>query len=245
MITLQRLAICFLCAVLCLACSTTRKLDTYQSETLQIAPLSPHTFVHITYLNSPDFGKVACNGLLFAQNGEAVVFDTPVDDATARELIAWVEKELNCTIKAVVINHFHDDCLGGLQAFHDHGVPSYANQLTRDFAEKRQTIVPQIGFQEELQLTIGGKKVVSSYFGEAHTRDNIVSYLPGDKVLFGGCMVKALGANKGNVADANLDEWSNTVARIKAEYPHVRWVVPGHGKPGGGELLDYTIGLFN
>lgn len=82
------------------------------------------------------------------------------------------------------------------------------------------------------------------YFGEAHTRDNIVAWIPSEKILFGGCLVKTLGSNKGNVADANEKEWSHTVAKVKDAFPKAKLVVPGHGKTGDTSVLGYTIRLF-
>ena len=79
--------------------------------------------------------------------------------------------------------------------------------------------------------------------GEAHTKDNIVTWIPSEHILFGGCQVKSLGSAKGNLADANVDAWSETTRRIKAAYKDARIVVPGHGMPAR-RTLDYTIRLF-
>jgi metallo-beta-lactamase class B len=57
-------------------------------------------------------------------------------------------------------------------------------------------------------------------------------------------MVKSMNASKGNLEDANVKEWSNTIRKIKSKYPAASLVVPGHGNAGGQELLDYTITLF-
>jgi metallo-beta-lactamase class B len=57
-------------------------------------------------------------------------------------------------------------------------------------------------------------------------------------------MIKALGSGRGNVADANLKEWSKTVQRVKAVYGNALIVIPGHGEKGGTDLLDYTIKMF-
>ena len=57
--------------------------------------------------------------------------------------------------------------------------------------------------------------------------------------------IKALGSGKGNTADANVGRWSHTVRRVKATYTAAQWVIPGHGKAGGSELLDYTEKLFS
>ena len=57
-------------------------------------------------------------------------------------------------------------------------------------------------------------------------------------------MIKSLNAGKGNLEDANIDERSNTVEKVKKQYADVKTVIPGHGKFGGIELLDYTIEMF-
>ena len=94
-------------------------------------------------------------------------------------------------------------------------------------------------------LAINGIKVKNLFFGEGHTKDNIVSYIPSEKVLFGGCLLKTVGAKKGYLGDANTTDWSNTVAKIKKELSDIEYVIPGHGKTDGTELLTYTIQLFN
>jgi metallo-beta-lactamase class B len=53
-----------------------------------------------------------------------------------------------------------------------------------------------------------------------------------------------VGASFGFLGDANVQKWSNTVSKIKANLPDVRYVVPGHGAAGGVALLDYTIEKF-
>ena len=216
----------------------------YEVEDLKIEQLTKNTFVHISYLQTEQFGKVPCNGMIVKSGKEAIVFDTPIDDSTSLKLIQWIETELKCRIKAVVVTHFHIDCLGGLKAFHDRGIPSYANKLTIELAKPDNETLPQNGFDQTLELEVGDKKVINAFMGEGHTRDNVVSYFLDEKVLFGGCLIKSLKSGKGNLADANTAEWSNTVKTIKRQFKDVEMVIPGHGKPGGIELLDYTIEMF-
>lgn len=90
----------------------------------------------------------------------------------------------------------------------------------------------------------GSERVLLRHFGEGHTVDNVVGYFTKEDVLFGGCLVKEIDASKGYLGDANVDEWSATVERVKQAYPRVKIVVPGHGQCGDRRLLDYTIGLF-
>jgi metallo-beta-lactamase class B len=216
----------------------------YRSEKLEIAQISPHTFVHVSYLSTQDFGKVACNGMLVIQGGEALVFDTPTNDEVSRELIDWLEKEKHVKVKAVVATHFHNDCLGGLNEFHGHRVPSFGSVQTQTLAKAAGDPVPQHGFEGQLILDVGGMEVVTRFFGEGHTRDNVVAYVPSDQVLFGGCLIKEIGATVGYLGDANTGAWSETVSRIKYTFSDVQRVIPGHGKIGNGALLDYTIRLF-
>lgn len=229
---------------LLVSCASSQKMVNYQSETLQIQALTPHALVHVTFLNTNQWGRVACNGMIYYNKGEAVVFDTPPNDSVSFLLIDWIEKNLKAKVKAIVVNHFHADCLGGLNAFHQRDIPSYANQLTIDLAKSNGYAVPQNGFSGVQNLKIGGEMVENRYLGEGHSKDNIVSYVLSEQVLFGGCMIKESNAGKGNLADANVGDWPKTVAKVKAQYPQVKFVIPGHGKSGGQELLDYTMELF-
>jgi len=217
----------------------------YRSDALLIRRISPHTYQHISFLQTNSFGRVACNGMIVVNEGEAVVFDTPADDTSAAELIGYVTRELQARIKAVVATHFHADCLGGLAAFHREGIPSYANDRTIALAKEKKYAVPQKGFSDHLVLHAGNREVYADYLGEGHTRDNIVGYFPEDSILFGGCLIKETGAGKGNLEDANTGAWSATVRKVKAKYPQAKVVIPGHGKTGGTALLDYTIALFD
>ena len=207
--------------------------------------LSAHTYVHTTYLQTQEYGRVPCNGLVYLTDGHALVMDTPTDDAASAELLTWITAVARCTVDGVVVTHFHADCLGGLAAFHAAGIPSYARDTTGILADARGiSPLPTTTFATRETLTVGKHTVDLAFFGAGHTYDNIVAYVPDENVLFGGCLLKSVGSGKGNLADANVATWSQSVAAVKAAYPAVRYTVPGHGKAGGPELLDYTIELF-
>lgn len=216
----------------------------YQSENLIVNQISENVYQHISFFNSETFGKVDCNGMIVRYKNEAVIFDTPVDDKSSAELINWVKQNLNAKIKAVISTHFHEDCVGGLKEFEKNNIPSYATNKTIQFAKGRNFNVPANGFDNSLNLKVGNKKVYAAFFGEGHTKDNIIGYFPNEDIMFGGCLIKELNAGKGNLADANVKDWSKTVEKIKKKYPKVKIVIPGHGKIGGQSLLDYTINLF-
>lgn len=215
----------------------------YQSPELRITQLSAHTFIHTSYLKTQDFGRVDCNGLVIVYQGEAVVFDTPVNDTSARELLQWLQDSLQIKPKTIVATHFHDDCLGGITPFYQNNIPLYASCKTFKLADI-QSGNTRICFDKELLLPISDQTIELKFLGAGHTDDNIVAYFPLDSVLFGGCLVKTMGAGKGYLGDANVQAWSATIVRVKEGYPHIRWVVPGHGSYGDKQLLEYTEQLF-
>mgnify|MGYP005991658987 CR=1 FL=1 len=227
--------------------SCTTKKDNpivYKTDSLVIEQITPTVFKHKTYLQTQDFGKVGCNGMIYITNNEALVFDTPTNDVVSKELIEWITTKKNAKVSGVVVNHFHKDCLGGLKEFHQQDIPSYANNLTIELAKKQNYTIPQNGFKGKLTLSLGTHKVVTQFLGEGHTKDNTVSYVESEKVLYGGCMLKSLKAGKGNLEDANVFAWSTTVANVKSTFPNIKTVIPGHGKVGDSSLLDYTIKMF-
>ncbi|RZL36466.1 MAG: subclass B1 metallo-beta-lactamase [Pedobacter sp.] len=238
-----------ICILSCLTTNAQRRDSfqakvVYKTDDLIITQISKNAFEHTSYLQTNDFGKVPCNGLVVKSNNETIVFDTPTNDKSALELINWIKKSLKSKVKAIIPTHFHDDCLGGLKGFHDKKIPSYAYFKTIEFAKKNNYVVPKNSFTDSLSLIVGKEKIIAKFFGEGHSRDNVVGYFTSENIMFGGCLIKELDATKGYLGDANVAEWSNTVEKVKKHFPNVKTIIPGHGKYGDQRLLDYTIKLF-
>lgn len=218
--------------------------EVYKSNDLVITQITENSFVHTSFLQTNDFGYVPCNGLIVRDKNEVIIFDTPTNNKSSEELIKWINGTLHCKINAIIPTHFHDDCLGGLKAFEEDHIPSYANVKTIELARESNLVVPRNGFADTLTLKVGNEIITVKFFGEGHTKDNVVGYFPSENIMFGGCLIKELDAGKGYLCDANVIDWSSTVERVKKEYPDVKIVVPGHGEYGDKKLLDYTIKLF-
>ncbi|REC49374.1 subclass B1 metallo-beta-lactamase [Chryseobacterium pennipullorum] len=231
------------------SCSSQKKdtfkaKEIYKSDHLIITQISEHSFIHTSYKQTNDFGNVPCNGLVVKDHNETIVFDTPVTDESSEELIRWINGNLHSKINAVVATHFHDDSMGGIQAFNGHKIPSYGYIRTLELGKQDNFAVPVNSFVDSLVLKVGDEKALVGFFGEGHTKDNTVGYFPKDQILFGGCLLKELEAGKGYLGDANVSSWPDTVEKVKKKYPDVKIVVPGHGEYGDRKLLDYTINLF-
>jgi cyclase len=72
------------------------------------------------------------------------------------------------------------------------------------------------------------------FFGWAHTRGDGFVYLPKEKVLYSGDA--ALNGPFNYTADANIANWPKVIAA--AQKLDVTHVLPGHGGPGGKEILE-------
>lgn len=68
--------------------------------------------------------------------------------------------------------------------------------------------------------------------------------MPSARVLFGGCAVKSIDSNLGNLADADTRAWPGAIHRAMERYGQAQVVVPGHGAEGGKELLTHTLELL-
>jgi len=90
-----------------------------------------------------------------------------------------------------------------------------------DVAEK----LPTVTFTGELELSVGDKGVQLIEVGPAHTRGDVLAYVPGDRTIFTGDILFIEGTPlmwAGPVAN-----WINACERILALDPEV--IVPGHG----------------
>ncbi|WP_455170236.1 subclass B1 metallo-beta-lactamase [Aegicerativicinus sediminis] len=223
------------------------ELVVYQSNNLIIQKLSDHVYEHVSFLNTSDYGKVGCNGMVVVNENEAVVFDTPTTDIGSNELIQFIKDSLKSTPKAIIPTHFHDDCLAGIEGFMEQDIPAYANNLTVHNlnAKNKSFSKPIEGLLTELELKVGDQSVYASFVGEGHTNDNIIGYYPQEEVIFGGCLLKSVDSGKGFLGDSNVEAWPNSIKHLRNSYPSAKIFIPGHGQYGGSELLDYTEQLFS
>jgi metallo-beta-lactamase class B len=232
--------------LLCLTCMS-QPDETYSlGNDIRVTRISPHCYLHVSWSSLPGYGRFASNGVIFTDGKNAFLFDTPVSDSLTAILVSWIGDSLKLHIAAFVPNHWHSDCMGGLAYLKKKGIVSYANEITREFARQNKLPEPDHTFRDSLVLNAGPHRIVCYYPGPAHTADNIVVWIPSEKVLFGGCMVKDLqAATLGNTADASVSTWPSTIRNVQAKFPDARIVVPGHGQPGDISLLSHTLMLLN
>jgi metallo-beta-lactamase class B len=215
------------------------------SNDIQVIKLSDNAYVHVSYAELPQFGRFASNGLIFINGGEAFLFDTPVTDSLTKDLVRWIKDSLKVKLVGFMPNHWHADCMGGLGYLQGIGIESYANQMTIDIAKAKKLPIPAHGFKDSLLVRLGDKPMQSYYLGAAHSFDNIAVWIPSERILFAGCMVKSLDAkNLGNIADGDLAAYPKTIDKLMNKFPEAKIVIPGHGAIGGMELIAHTKDLL-
>jgi metallo-beta-lactamase class B len=214
------------------------------SDDIMLQPIAEGVWVHTTYFDLPDYGRCPANGLVIVDGREALLIDLPWTDEQTAALFDWVAESQGATVRTVIPTHFHQDCMGGLAEAHRRGAMSYGLDKTITMARKRGLPVPKIAYRARIPVRCGRTMVVMTYHGAGHTIDNVVAWLPKQKILFGGCLIKSLDADSlGNTQDGDLQTYPTTLQKVRTGYPGAKLVVPGHGDWGGPGLIEHTLKL--
>ena len=216
------------------------------SKDLELIKITENAYVHVSYAYLPEYGRISANGLIFISNKNAFLFDTPWSDSLTLDLVTYLKDKMGLKISGFVPNHWHSDCMGGLGFLKSQGIESYANQKTIDIAGKNNLPLPAHGFNDSLKLYLDDKAINCYYLGAAHSLDNIVVWIPSEKILFPGCMVKSLNSTDlGNISDGDIKAYPGTIDKVINKFAAAKIVIPGHGQFGGQDLLLHTKELLS
>jgi metallo-beta-lactamase class B len=214
-------------------------------EDLEVERLAEGVWRHVSYEELEGFGRVPANGLVVVSDGEAALLDTPWTDDQTHALADWVEERLGARLTVVVPTHSHGDCMGGLAAAHDRGARSYASVKTVGIARDKGLPVPKESVDIERDIPLGSRVLEARFVGPGHTVDTLVVWLPAVRILFGGDLVRSAASRSlGFTEEADLEAWPASVEALRRAYGDAALIVPGHGRPGGDELLTHTLELL-
>ncbi|QJW90490.1 subclass B1 metallo-beta-lactamase [Spirosoma taeanense] len=215
---------------------------------LTVTPLNDRVYVHTTYgiyLNN----AIPSNGLIIKTTDGIVLVDTGWDSDgntdNTRQLLRWVADSLRQPVRLCIVTHAHEDRVGGISELRKAGVRVISTPLTAQKSLKLGYEAPEGILPADTTFTIGQEPIRCYFPGEGHTSDNIVVWLPRHQILHGGCFVKSVAAfGMGNVADANLNEWGNSVRRVMQQFGTARLVIPGHEEWSDTKALEHTLRLL-
>ena len=222
-----------------------KPIDTIQLKPIQVAP---HTYFVQGF---PEMGSsanqnfISNSGFVVTPTG-VVVVDALGSPILAKKLIAEIKKITNQKIVALIVSHYHADHIYGLQEFKKIGAKIYAqgegrNYLSSETAKQRlivsqidfapwvnadtQLVAADVGIDQKSHLKSGGVEVLIRRVGPAHAPEDLMVYVPSEKVLFAGDLV--FRGRIPFVGNADSKVWLSALDAIEQLKPQI--VIPGHG----------------
>jgi glyoxylase-like metal-dependent hydrolase (beta-lactamase superfamily II) len=175
-----------------------------------------------------------------------VVIDALGSPELARRLVAQIAQITPKPITHVIVTHYHADHIYGLQTFKALGARVIAHRAALQYlnsetallrlAASRQELAPWVDENTRLVeadewldksqvLTVGGIRFEITPVGPAHTPEDLVVYLPSEKVLFAGDLV--FRSRIPYVGQADSRHWITALDSLLKFDTKV--IVPGHG----------------
>lgn len=221
---------------------TNNEIKEIDANYLELKKINDDVWIHISY-DEYNGNRYPSNGLVVITSVGPVLIDTPWTNPQTEELIKLVRSKFGHDFKMAIVTHAHKDRIGGIDSLLDKGINVQSTPLTAIEARKNKFKEPTPAFTEiNSTIEIGNTKFEIFYPGPGHSPDNIIVWLPQYQILFGGCLVKSLDAkSKGNTGDADLVQWPLSLKKVLQKYPSAKMVIPGHGLPGGIELIEHTL----
>lgn len=187
-----------------------------------------------------------------------VVIDALGSPQLARDLMAEVRRVTGKTVTHVIVTHYHADHVYGLQEFQRAGARIIAHRAALEYLNSEQAQARLVASRTELapwidvhtrlvpadewvdarrELVIGGVRLVLLPVGPAHTPEDLVVYLPAEKVLFAGDIV--FRGRLPFVGQAKSGEWIKALSTLLALDAIV--TVPGHGPASRDARADMEL----
>ena len=243
----RRLALTALAALLLVAAPAPAVMKSAPLQsTVKIRLLRPGVWIHTSRYVFPDGSVIPANGLVVKEGGGLVLIDTAWGEMLTADLLDEIHREIKLPVRRAIVTHSHADRIAGADLLRKRGIQVFAHPLTCRRAAAVAIAMPTdslAGLRKPGDAEFVGSVEVL-YPGPAHSPDNIVVWVPSARVLFGGCAVKSVESNLGNLADADTRAWPDAIHRVMERYRQAEVVVPGHGAEGGRELLTHTLELL-
>jgi glyoxylase-like metal-dependent hydrolase (beta-lactamase superfamily II) len=197
-------------------------------------------------LGSPANRNFISNAGFVVTAAGVVVIDALGSPALARELLDAIARITPLPVTHVILTHYHADHVYGLQEFRRRGARILAHRAAGEYIHSetarqrlevsRVDLAPWIDGATELvtpdewldgpaERVIGGVRLQLRPVGPAHTPEDLVVFLPSERVLFAGDMV--FRGRIPFVGQADSRQWIAALEQLLAMEPQV--VVPGHG----------------
>lgn len=208
-------------------------------------------FTHLTgdFFIYESFGtykgqRVGANAMYVVTEAGVVLFDTPWDTAQFQNLLDRIYKKHGKKVVMCIATHFHEDRSGGLAYYRSKGIKTYTTRMTDSISALKGMKRAEFLIGKDTTFIAGKYTFQIIYPGEGHTADNIVIWFPNQKILYGGCLIKsATDKTLGNLADANRNDYAQTIRNVITECSNPRFIITGHGDWKDKRSLQHTLDL--
>jgi len=186
-----------------------------------------------------------------------LIVDAGMGPRNGQTVLREVAKVSKNTDLYFTTTHFHPEHMTGVQAFPantivirpeaqqeevDRKQPEFIHNFSQRTPELKALLQdvkprpPDILFDHEATLDLGGVTVKLVWLGPAHTRGDNNVFVVEDGVLFTGDVVINRFFPIFPDADASGKNWLSILDQLDEFHPHT--IVPGHGEVGGAALIS-------
>jgi cyclase len=181
-----------------------------------------------------------------------LAIDSCATEARTRAYLAAIRTVTAAPVSLLVNTHHHPDHTNGNRVLGAAAVVAHVdcrNQMARaagpppaglfgpvDWGNVAP-VLPGICFSSRLDLYAGERRVELLHFGTpAHTTNDIVAWLPRERILFAGDL--AFNGGTPFALSGSIAGWLDVLTALDELDPAT--VIPGHGPPGGPGVLAET-----
>ena len=167
--------------------------------------------------------------IVVTDEGLVVVDGTCRGEGTSEWLKGELDQRFDVPVKYVILSHDHEDHICGLQVFDDTAVTvSHRRAREHILREGRNTSIPDVVFDDRMELFLGGKRFVLYYFGPTHSDNLIQIHIPDERVLIAPDISRAgRSLVVPDFRDANVTNIIDVLQTL-SKLDDVDIVVPGH-----------------
>ena len=233
---------------------TSQPVDSILLKPIQVAPSTYFVQGFPEMGSSANQNFISNAGFVVTSKG-VVVVDALGSPILAKKLISEIARITPQKIVAVIVSHYHADHVYGLQEFKKIGAKIYAqgegrNYLSSETAKQRliasrvdfapwvnestQLVAADVWIDQKAQLNIGGVQFLISRVGPAHAPEDLMVFVPSEKVLFAGDLV--FRGRIPFVGNADSKGWLSALDSIEQLEPQI--VIPGHGAYSTNPIED-------
>ncbi|MBA3449874.1 MAG: MBL fold metallo-hydrolase [Chloroflexia bacterium] len=190
---------------------------------------------------------------LFIVTDEGVIATDPgslVDPARAEAYKAAIASVTDQPVRYVVYSHAHADHATGGSVFADSATfIAHQNAVEKIAAlDDPNTPVPQIAFNDEMTIELGGKTIELYYAGRNHSDNSIVLLYPERRLLFAVDFIPVSSLPYQDLPDAYPQEWIESLQWVDQNLDFDTLVI-GHPPDSGtkqnvGEVRMYLEDLI-